>query len=86
MTPDVDGPRTFGFFYAVAGTDRHLGYGKRTVGAVIDSLENMDVEVIECSVAMNNSASLRLLRSLGRLSERPQLSDSILFRYTTGQR
>ncbi|OZF35362.1 hypothetical protein CH294_12055 [Rhodococcus sp. 14-2483-1-1] len=84
MTPDIDGPRTLGFFYAVAATDRHLGYGRRTVSAVIDSLENIDGEAIECSVATDNGASLNLLRSLSELREQRLLaSDRILFRYTT---
>lgn len=83
VRPEVDGPRTLGFIYAVAGADRRLGYGQRTVNAVIDSLGTADVDVFSCFVATDNHASLTLLRCIDRLAEQSSSDRGSEFRYAT---
>ncbi|MET4050500.1 MULTISPECIES: hypothetical protein [unclassified Rhodococcus (in: high G+C Gram-positive bacteria)] len=81
--PDVDGPASLGVICAVAPGRREEGFGRRTMHAVLSVLPTMDTDActVECSVDINNDASLALFRSLNEFTEDATSSTDIRFRH-----
>lgn len=68
VTRETTSPPTLGFMYAVQAGQRHRGYGRRTLRAVLEDPSTHDIEAFECTVDGANAASLGLIR-LSRSSQ-----------------
>lgn len=81
--PDVDGLASLGVICAVAAGRRGQGFGRRTMHAVLSVLPTMgtDAQAVECSVDINNDASLALFRSMNEFTEDATSSTAIGFRH-----
>lgn len=82
-TPDVDGPASLGVICAVAPRRRGQGFGRRTMQAALSVLPTMgtDARTVECSVDINNDASLALFRSMKEFTEEATSSTHVCFRH-----